>query len=176
MRASRDNPMPAGCMVTDGCACLGGSNATSSRNPRARPPVSSPSPAKLRARHDRRGSRRHAGTRGLLGQTFARRDGNRLRVQAGLPLRNSPNAGREIVTATFACVAIATGMEQYQTGFKHQITLRPTGRANGETRAQLSDFAINKWQTAPSPLHWGKVFASGERVSGAGVSAIRQDR
>lgn len=43
--------------------------------------------------------------------------------------------------------------------------IRPSGRANGENTGQLSDFAINKWQTALSPLHWGKVFASGERVS-----------
>jgi hypothetical protein len=66
-------------------------------------------------------------------------------------------------------------MEQYQTGFKHQITLKTAGRANGETRAQVSDFAINKWQTAPSPLHWGKVFAFGERVSrrAAGCHNVR---
>jgi hypothetical protein len=67
----------------------------------------------------------------------------------------------EILAAIFACVAFATAKEHARTR---------------KTRAQLWDFAINKWQTAPSPLQWGKVFASGERVSGAGVAAIRQDR
>jgi len=134
-----------------------------------------PSPAKLRAKHNRRGNRRHAGTRGLLGQTFARRDGNRLRVQAGLPLRNFPNAGCEILAATFARVAIAKYKEQNQT--VSDIKSR-SGQPDARTRktwARRGDFAINKWQTAPSPLHWGKVFAFGERVSrrAAGCHNVR---
>jgi len=64
------------------------------------------------------------------------------------------------------CVgAIATNKEQYQIGFKHQVMRSQPDARTGKTRAQLSDFAINKWQTLSSPLHWGKVFASGERVS-----------
>jgi hypothetical protein len=35
----------------------------------------------------------------------------------------------------------------------------------GKTRVRQGDFAINKWQTLSSPLHWGKGFASAERVS-----------
>jgi len=35
----------------------------------------------------------------------------------------------------------------------------------GKTWAQRGDFVEIPWQTLSSPLHWGKNFASGERVS-----------
>jgi hypothetical protein len=59
------------------------------------------------------------------------------------------------------------------TGAVVEKPVEPTGRADGKTWAQCGDFIEIPWQTAPSPLHWGKGFALPNGFPGA---ALRQDR
>ncbi len=168
-----------------------------------------PSPANLRARHDRRGSRRHERTRGLLGQTFARRDGNRLRPgrrsegrvgwpSSGWPTKPPSTRSKRVTRRSSPSGASATRFFQcysrnfsrnlcargncdrqgaISNGFRHQITLRPIGRANGENMGGARGFCRNSMANTAKPATLGQGFCVRRTgLPAPWVAAFRWDR